>query len=108
MLDAEPNVAAAGPEDGSDHHAPGGPRLGKRSSSSRCGGGAGRNGVVGGGGVLVLALGFWVSILWEVVPERGAKASLGGGGGGGGVRGYGGEEARREESTKGVGLGHCG
>lgn len=107
MLDAEPDVAAAGPEDGSDHHGPGGARLCRRSSSTRCGG-AGRIGVVGGGVVLVLALGFWVSVLWEVVPERGAKASLGGGGG---VRGYhgGGEEARREESTdQGVDLGHCG
>ena len=102
MLDAEPDMAAAGPEDGPDNHGSGGARVDKRSSSRCCGGGVGRNGVVGAGGVLVLALGFWVN----VVPEGGAKASLGGGGSG--VRGCGGKEARREESTESVGLGHCG
>lgn len=106
MLDAEPDVATAGPENGADHHRSGGARLGDRAG--RSGGG---NGVAGGGGglrVSVLVLGSLVSAFGLVVPERGAKALLGSGGSGSAVHRCGGEEARREESTEGVDLFHNG
>uniref|UniRef100_A0A2N9HND1 Uncharacterized protein n=1 Tax=Fagus sylvatica TaxID=28930 RepID=A0A2N9HND1_FAGSY len=74
VLDAEPDVASAWAEDGSNHHGLGCARLGKTDGADR--------GVVAGGGgglgVLVLVLGFLVSAFGEIVSKRGAKAFLGG------------------------------